>query len=225
LIENIRSTLGMSAQQLPAAAVTAFVRSESQQRALLCGYQACILKPVDPTVLTRTVFELAHGLLGSVAHQAGRPGQQQLDSLCDGRTDDVRAIDNRAVSPQRRRLRVLFVEDNADLREQIGWMLQEEMIDPVICASGEEAEVEFAKGGFDAVMTDISLPNMTGIELARRVLAQAPQAWVIFSTGYALEEGLREFGPNVRSLLKPFEMEELRRLLDEVRAGLDRLAR
>ncbi len=61
---------------------------------------------------------------------------------------------------------------------------------------------------------------MTGVEFARWVLAQSPQAWVIFSTGYPMGDELTDIGPNVRALRKPFETDELHRLLDEVRAGL-----
>ena len=99
-------------------------------------------------------------------------------------------------------------------------MLEEEGLDLVTCASGEAAELEFRKGGFDVVVTDVSLPKMTGIEFARRVLAHSPQTWLIFSTGYALPGKLSEFGPHVRALLKPFEADELHRLMEEVRVGL-----
>lgn len=62
LIDAVRSTLGLTPADLPAAAVTAFVRPEDQQRALQAGYQACILKPVSPAAFARTVLELTLGL-------------------------------------------------------------------------------------------------------------------------------------------------------------------
>ena len=188
LIERVRSTLGLSAAALPAAAVTAFVRPEDRERALHAGYQACVQKPVSPTALARAV----RGLMNT--------------------------------SGAKRRLRALFVEDHADLREQIGWQLAEEGIETVPCASGEEAEIEFGKGGFDLVLTDVSLPKMTGVELARRVLSKAPRTWVVFSSGYAMGDRLSEFGPHVRALMKPFGSDDLRRLMNEIRADLGRIA-
>ena len=89
-----------------------------------------------------------------------------------------------------------------------------------VCTNGEDAEVEFREGGFDQVLTDISLPKMSGVDLARRVLAQSPQTWVIFSTGYEMGNRLSHLGPHVRMLLKPFEFDELHLLMDEVRADL-----
>ena len=62
LIDAVRTTLGLSAAELPAAAVTAFVRPEDHQRALQAGYQACILKPMSPAAFARTVLDLIHGL-------------------------------------------------------------------------------------------------------------------------------------------------------------------
>lgn len=199
LIKTVRSTLGISADRLPAAAVTGFVRAEDRERALADGYQAFVQRPASPTALARTVFDLMQRAPPAITP---RPAQS-------------------ASVP---RLRALFVEDNSDLQEQIGWMLEDEGLDLVTCASGEAAELEFRKGGFHVVVTDISLPNMSGIEFAQRALALAPQTWIIFSTGYPFIDRLSDIGPNVRSLLKPFDAAELHQLIDEVRAGLDRSA-
>ena len=189
LIDTIRSTLGLSAERLPAAAVTAFVRAEDRERALRAGYQSCIQKPVSPATLARAVLDLAR------RRDATDPGLEAPAT----------------------RLRALFVEDNDDLREQIGWMLEQEGLDFVPCSSAEEAELEFGRGHFDVVITDVSLPSMTGVELARRLLMRSPQTWVIFSTGYSMDDKLSGFGPRVRALLKPFEADDIHRLMNEVR--------
>jgi CheY-like chemotaxis protein len=44
--------------RLPAAALTAFARSEDRTRALLSGYQAHVTKPVEATELLATVVSL-----------------------------------------------------------------------------------------------------------------------------------------------------------------------
>ena len=218
LIHEVRSTLGLSSAHLAAAAVTAFVRPEDRQRALQAGYQACIPKPVHTTALSRAVLDLAQGL-GAAAAQVGQASSEQRRHRSpDGEPTELRVIDARGVKAPLARLRALFVEDNADLREQIGWMLEEEGLDFVACANGEDAEVEFGKGGFDVVVTDVSLPKMSGVELARRLLAQWPKTWVVFSTGYPMGDRLAALGSNVRALLKPFEAEDLHRLMNEVRA-------
>ena len=121
----------------------------------------------------------------------------------------------------RRRLRTLFVEDNEYVREQIAWMLEQEGLDVVVCATGEQAEIEFNRSAFDVVVTDVSLPKMSGVDLARRLLAAHPRTWVVFASGYPMGDKLDQFGPRVRSLNKPFETVDLQRLLDEVHGNLE----
>ncbi|MES2957111.1 MAG: response regulator [Pseudomonadota bacterium] len=189
-IESVRSSLGLSAQSLPAAAVTGYVRDVDRQRALDGGYQAFLQRPLPPATLARVVFDLA---------QAARsPSVPSLEPI---------------------RLRALFVEDNLDLQEQIGWMLEQEGLDLVTCTTGESAELELAKSDFDVLVTDVSLPRMSGIDLARRALELRPRTWILFSTGYPFVDSLTELGPHVRALLKPFEAADLRRVVDEVRAA------
>jgi CheY-like chemotaxis protein len=116
-------------------------------------------------------------------------------------------------------LRTLFVEDNAELREQIGELLAEEGLAVVGCDSAETALQRYAAERFDLVVTDVSLPRMSGVDLARAILRAQPSAWVVFLSGYAFGHELAGFGPHVRALLKPFELDDLQTLVDEIRAS------
>lgn len=116
-------------------------------------------------------------------------------------------------------LRTLFVEDNAELREQIGELLADEGLAVVACDCAEEALRLHASQRFDLVITDVSLPQMSGVDLARIILRAQPNAWLVFLSGYSLGHDLSGFGPNVRGLLKPFELEELQALTEAVRAA------
>lgn len=116
---------------------------------------------------------------------------------------------------------MLFVEDDDYLREVIGAMLERADRRIVACGSAEAALEQLAQAPFDVLVTDISLGAMSGMDLARRVLASSPRAWVIVSSGYAIDtEALSALGPHVRSLPKPFESDDMDRLLDEVRSSL-----
>lgn len=59
LIELVRGELGLAAEQLPAVAVTAFVRAEDKRDAVASGYQTVVQKPVNAVSLARTVYGLA----------------------------------------------------------------------------------------------------------------------------------------------------------------------
>jgi len=114
-----------------------------------------------------------------------------------------------------RPLRALFVEDNDDLREQITWMLEEEGLRVQAFERAEAALASYDPDAVDIVITDVSLAGMSGVELARAILRRAPEAWVVFSSGYPMGNDLSDFGPHVRALLKPFDFADVRRLIDE----------
>jgi len=117
-------------------------------------------------------------------------------------------------------LRTLFVEDNHYLRDVIGELLQDEGLSVISCATTDEAEMEFRREPFKLLITDVNrLPIMSGSDLAKRLLNISPNTWVVFMSGYALSNNLMEIGKNVRTLRKPFEVETLQALLQEIRNG------
>lgn len=114
---------------------------------------------------------------------------------------------------------ILYVEDNDDLRDTIGMLLEGEGRRISTCADGEQALALWTRHKFNILITDVSLPGMSGTDLARHVLAIDPTCWVVLCSGYDLRHGLEHLGPNVRSLPKPFEPEELEALLTEISAA------
>ncbi|MDR7267764.1 PAS domain S-box-containing protein [Pelomonas saccharophila] len=185
LIRHVRQQSGLGPTDLPAAAVTAYVRATDREAALEAGFQRCLPKAVSPHLLARAVAELA--------------------------------LTRRPAEPKAPALRVLFVEDNEDLREQIGYLLEEAGMRPESCATAEEALAMYSPERFDLVVTDVSLPQMSGTDLARAILRITPKAWLVFASGYAMKSDLSDFGPNVRALLKPFDLPDLQQLLAEIR--------
>ena len=70
---------------------------------------------------------------------------------------------------------------------------------------------------FDAVVTDLSMPELGGMELTRRLLARRPELPVILTTGYSemmTPERAESLGA-AALLLKPYRAPELSRLLRE----------
>ena len=117
-------------------------------------------------------------------------------------------------------IRILYVEDNDDLREAIGMLLEADGRQVVTAANGEAALTLLGQSMFDVLVTDVSLPGISGTELARRVLATDPRRWVVLCSGYEFRHGLEKLGSNVRSLPKPFELDELETLMDEITAAI-----
>ena len=86
----------------------------------------------------------------------------------------------------------------------------------VTCANAELALAELEARVFDLVITDVSLPGLSGTELVRRAVARRADQWAVLCSGYQFGAATQALGRHVRSLPKPFEVEELDALIDEV---------
>ena len=112
--------------------------------------------------------------------------------------------------------RILYVEDHAIVREVTSELLARDQRQIVACATAEEALKEFEEGPFDVVITDVSLPVMSGIELARSILKLKPRMPIIIASGYDLDFGIENWGTNVCSIIKPFEGLEIEALMSKL---------
>jgi len=113
-------------------------------------------------------------------------------------------------------LRILYVEDNPLVREVTCELLAQPMREILATASAEEALGVFKPDAFDVVVTDVSLPAMSGLEMARHILRIAPSMAIIIATGYKLHVDLKHLGPHVRVIEKPFDAPAFDGLLDEL---------
>jgi CheY-like chemotaxis protein len=114
------------------------------------------------------------------------------------------------------RLRVLYIEDNALVREITCDLLADDAREIVAVATGEEALCAFEESPFDIVVTDVSLPAMSGFELVRRVKQLAPSTPVILASGYPLNIEECRLGSQVRAITKPFDAPELEALIADL---------
>lgn len=113
-------------------------------------------------------------------------------------------------------MRILYVEDNSELRETIGMLMEGDGRTVVQCETGEQALEQDQAKPFDVVVTDISLPGISGTDLARELLSHNRERWVVLCSGYELGDHAKAWGTNVRTLRKPFEIEDLDTLLSEI---------
>ena len=107
---------------------------------------------------------------------------------------------------------ILLVEDNADARAMTSELLA--MLGHRVLAVGtaEEALPLLGTPGLDLLLTDISLPRMSGAELAELAARDYPQLEVVFSTGHApANSGVLD--PQARFLVKPFTVKQLQQAL------------
>jgi CheY-like chemotaxis protein len=121
-----------------------------------------------------------------------------------------------AVAPavsERRPLHVLVVEDNADARQMVCEVLAQLGHTVSAAADGEAAWASLAEREIDVLFTDVSLPGMSGISLARQVLRRSPATRVVLASGYGLES-LDGLGFPAVFLRKPYEFGDLQGALE-----------
>jgi len=119
-----------------------------------------------------------------------------------------------------RTLSIVYVEDNRDLRDALSELLAGPGRAVVAFATGEAALAACEARPPDLLVTDISLPGMSGADLARILVAKNPSQWVALCSGYEYGHHVATLGQNVRALPKPFELEQLEALINEVKAAL-----
>jgi len=114
-------------------------------------------------------------------------------------------------------LRILYVEDNDLVRDITCEFLALPNRSVLAVTSAEEALEVFEPNAFDIVVTDVSLPAMSGLDLARQLLQRAPSVSIVIATGYGLAGEEAALGDRVRIILKPFEPSQLEQLFEELR--------
>jgi DNA-binding NtrC family response regulator len=113
---------------------------------------------------------------------------------------------------------ILLVEDSAEVSLITVEYLMELGHRVVAVADAELALQRVAERKFDTVMTDVSLPGMSGIELAKELVKTYPTLPVVISSGYGslnIEVILGHQQPNVMLLPKPYDMDMLEAALSK----------
>jgi two-component system response regulator PilR (NtrC family) len=104
--------------------------------------------------------------------------------------------------------RVLLVDDDETIRDTLYELLSEYYV----CQTAETAEKAFARleaDEYDVVLTDISMPGLSGLELLGHVRQKFPDTPVIIISGIGDQEhaqGLIRLGA-FDFLLKPFSLD------------------
>jgi signal transduction histidine kinase/CheY-like chemotaxis protein len=115
---------------------------------------------------------------------------------------------------------VLVVEDEDIVRELIVAVLTAQGYE-VLCAADGPTALHAARdheGEVDLLVSDVIMPQITGAEVARALLAERPHTKVLFVSGYS-EADISEDGvlsPGVHLLPKPFTPEALSRKVREL---------
>jgi len=118
---------------------------------------------------------------------------------------------------------ILLIDDQKDLLETIGMMLEVLGHDCIQCSDPREAMTIISddKVDIDLVITDYSMPDVTGLDIADLCAEKRPSVPVILATGYN-ESTAYSGTTNIQERLvlsKPFGINELETMLDGVLSG------
>ena len=105
--------------------------------------------------------------------------------------------------------RILLAEDDDSLRGFLTRALERAGYEVVSCPDGETA-VESLDARFDLLLTDIVMPGIDGIEVARIAAARQPHLRIMFITGFAaVALNAQKASPNAKVLEKPVHLREI----------------
>ncbi len=117
--------------------------------------------------------------------------------------------------------KVLIVDDDEAFRRILAERMRNRQLEVQTASSAAEALELIEKETFDAVLLDLMMPEMDGIEALKRMLEKRPETQVIFLTGHpsvsrgveAMKLGALDFIP------KPVDVNELTEKIRQARAG------
>ncbi|GIW19108.1 MAG: hypothetical protein KatS3mg064_2265 [Tepidiforma sp.] len=114
-------------------------------------------------------------------------------------------------------MRVLVVEDDPALGRLIQLVLAQHFSEVRLAKSGAEAVAELTAGHFDAVASDISLPDMSGLDVIAQARKLAPAAGIVAITGFVdVDTAVRSMKAGADDFLgKPFDAEILWHVLNK----------
>ena len=117
-------------------------------------------------------------------------------------------------------IKVLVVEDNDQVREFADHLLVELNCRVTSAVDAKEAIAALEQGEFDLLFSDVVMPEMSGLDLARIVRERYPDLPVLLATGYS-EEISEDAASEFEVVRKPYGSEAL---ASKISAAIGRMA-
>ena len=114
-------------------------------------------------------------------------------------------------------MKLLYVEDDEDLRDLFTDCLKEEFEEVVTCEDGSSAFDVFESQRFDLVVSDFKMPKRNGLDLFRDIRETGSDIPFVFLTGYSGElYSVAKGSLDFYVLDKPIQFEFLNKILSEI---------
>lgn len=118
-----------------------------------------------------------------------------------------------------KKLKILIIDDNKDLADGLGVVLEGENYQVSIAYNGTDGMSQFDADQFDVVFIDVKLPDVNGIEIFQYINNKSVNVRTIMMTGFRIEQILAEVISNgdVEILHKPFEIKSVLNTLKQIK--------
>lgn len=119
-------------------------------------------------------------------------------------------IDAHVIKELAKDIRVLYVEDDVDLRENTLLLLNKFFAAVDAAKDGEEGLAMYRQNGYDLVISDINMPKMDGIDMSRAIKKKREEQYILITSAHdeskhllkLIDAGIDQF------ILKPLEVEK-----------------
>lgn len=115
-------------------------------------------------------------------------------------------------------MKVLIVDDETLALSRLKRLLTQAGVGDITAFDNPiDAIKKVAKTKFDVLFLDISMPQLSGLELANHIMELSPNTFIVFQTAYS-EYALEAFNNGgVAYLLKPLRLEDIEKTLEKVK--------
>jgi DNA-binding NtrC family response regulator len=116
--------------------------------------------------------------------------------------------------------KILLVDDEKDFLEVMSERIEARGMDVTTADSAEKALKSVESGGFDAIILDLKMPGMDGLETLKAIKQKNPDLQVILLTGHAtVEKGIEAMKLGAMDFLeKPADLDKLTEIIKKAQA-------
>ena len=120
-------------------------------------------------------------------------------------------------------MKIMLIDDEAPILDFLNDILTQEGHKCESFQNPLKALEAYGNGGFDVVLTDVRMPELSGIETLKRIRQQNPEAKVIIFTGYGdLKTAISAINNRAYAFFpKPINIAELFDTLKKIAAEID----
>jgi len=188
-------------------------------------------KIFDPFFTTKRIGEgtgmglsVVHGIIeaygGAITARSKPEKGSTFDIFLPVTTADASGVPQPSDQPQEGNERILLVDDEESVAHSTGLLLEFQGFVVSTHYDSRDALKAFKRSpdAFDLVITDQSMPTMSGLELAAEMIKIRPEIPIVLNSGYSnkpLEDKCRQLG--IRELCqKPMEIQRLVKLIRNI---------